>query len=133
MIKGLAAQQCVQVDAQGAVTCELCRINNTGRDTGDRIETDTLVMSLCVTCDQWKHWDMKTPECWRVSLRQLLLRCNYALPFKATLDVAADNEDIKWANFKQKAWGGFNILSASSLFCLNASEVGREAPVDRME
>lgn len=76
---------------------------------------------------------MKTPECCRVALRQLLLRRNYASLFKATLDIAAGNEDIKWANFKQKVRGRFNILSASSLFCLNATEAGREAPVDTIE
>lgn len=52
MIKGVAAQQCVQVYAQSAVTCELCRINNRQRHM-HRIET--LIMSLSLTCHQWKH------------------------------------------------------------------------------
>lgn len=105
MIKSIPAQQCLPVDAQRAVTCEQFRIKNRQRNI-NRLETGLLIMALSLT-NQWKHWNMKTREWCRFTLRQLLLQCNHTWPFKATSDIAADNEDVKWA--ENNVQGGFNV------------------------
>lgn len=65
-------------------------------------------MALSLT-NQLQHRNMKTCEWCRLSLHQLLLLCNYAWPFKATLDIVEANEDVKWADWEQNVQGGFNV------------------------